>query len=266
MPDSPTPSTDRRHADRLAAAARFTVLTLNTHKGFSSFNRRFVLHELREAVRSVGADVVLLQEVIGSHSTFAVRHPTWPATPHYEFLADTIWRDFAYGRNAVYTEGHHGNALLSKFPIVRYENHDVSVGRHEERGLLHCVLQLPGQNRDLHVICVHLGLREVHRRLQIDSLGELIRQGVPADAPLIVAGDFNDWRGRGHRRLLDCGLREAFADAAGKPARSFPARWPLLRLDRVYYRNATLSQPRVLSALPWRRLSDHAALTVEVQP
>lgn len=252
-------------AQAAAAAARFTVLTLNTHKGFSTFNRRFVLHELREAVRAVGADVVLLQEVIGSHSVFAVRHPRWPATPHYEFLADTIWSDFAYGRNAVYTEGHHGNAVLSKFPIVSFDNHDVSIGRHEERGLLHCVLQLPGQARELHVICVHLGLREVHRRAQIDSLCELIQQRIPADAPLIVGGDFNDWRGLGNRRLLDCGLREAFVDVSGKPARSFPVRWPVLRLDRIYCRNVTLSMPRVLSALPWRRLSDHAALTVEVQ-
>ncbi|MGV2481981.1 UNVERIFIED_CONTAM: EEP domain-containing protein, partial [Salmonella enterica subsp. enterica serovar Weltevreden] len=81
------------------------LLTLNIHKGFSLFNRRFVLHDLREAVRGVPADIVLLQEVIGDHEGHALRHAGWPATPHYEFLADTIWSDFAYGRNAVYTQG-----------------------------------------------------------------------------------------------------------------------------------------------------------------
>lgn len=41
------------------------VLTINTHKGFTAFNRRFILPELREAVRSVSADIVCLQEVMG---------------------------------------------------------------------------------------------------------------------------------------------------------------------------------------------------------
>lgn len=242
----------------------FKLLTLNTHKGFDSFNRRFVLHELREAVRGESADIVFLQEVLGSHDTHAVRVAGWPTTSQYEFLADSIWQDFAYGKNAVYTEGHHGNALLSKFPIVRYENHDVSVGTHEQRGLLHCVLRVPGHALDVHAVCVHLGLREAHRRQQLDQLCELVSHEVPADAPLFVAGDFNDWRLRANRQLQDCGLREAFMQVRGRLARSFPVRWPLLKLDRIYYRNARLADPQVLSTLPWSRLSDHAALTAEV--
>lgn len=250
---------------RVTAAPSFKLLTLNTHKGFTSFNRRFVLHELREAVRGVSADIVFLQEVLGSHSAHAVDHPSWPATPQYEFLADTIWRDFAYGRNAVYTEGHHGNAILSKFPIVRFENHDVSIGRHEQRGLLHCVLRVPGSTLDVHAICVHLGLREAHRRQQMRQLCRLIADEVPDEAPLFVAGDFNDWWLRANRRLRRCGLQEAFVQARGHLARSFPVRWPLLKLDRIYFRNARVARPRVLSAPPWSQLSDHAALTAEVE-
>src|SRR5882672_5681916 len=98
----------------------FKVLTLNTHKGFTTFNRKFVLHELREAVRATGADIVFLQEVQGSHEKHSRRHANYLSTPHYEFLADAIWKEFAYGRNAVYPHGHHGNAVLSKFPISRY--------------------------------------------------------------------------------------------------------------------------------------------------
>jgi endonuclease/exonuclease/phosphatase family metal-dependent hydrolase len=247
------------------APLSFKLLTLNTHKGFNQFNRRFVLHELREAVRTVSADIVFLQEVLGEHSAHAVRHAAWPTMPQYEFLADTIWRDFAYGRNAVYTEGHHGNALLSKFPIVRFENHDVSVGRHEQRGLLHCVLRVPNQVLDVHTICVHLGLRENHRREQLRRLCGLITREVPDDAPLFVAGDFNDWWLRADRRLRDCGLDEAFKAVHGHLARSFPVRWPLLKLDRLYFRNATVQSPQVLSSLPWSRLSDHAALSAEVR-
>lgn len=243
---------------------RFKLLTLNTHKGFNSFNRRFVLHELREAVRAEAADIVFLQEVLGSHEAHAVRVPSWPQTSQYEFLADSIWQDFAYGKNAVYTDGHHGNALLSKFPIVRYENHDVSVGTQEQRGLLHCVLRVPERELDVHTVCVHLGLREVHRRQQLQQLCELIRDKVPADAPLFVAGDFNDWWLRANRRLQGYGLREAFVENRGHLARSFPVRWPMLKLDRIYYRNARVENPQALSAMPWSRLSDHAALSAEV--
>ncbi len=45
----------------------FKVLTINTHKGFTTFNRRFILPELRDAVRTVAADIVCLQEVMGAH-------------------------------------------------------------------------------------------------------------------------------------------------------------------------------------------------------
>lgn len=245
----------------------FTVLTVNTHKGFTQFNRRFILHELREAVRAVSADLVFLQEVLGSHQEFARRHgDRWPDTPHYEFLADSIWNDFAYGRNAVYPHGHHGNALLSKFPILRYENRDASVGEHEQRGLLHCVLDAKGTGVEVHAICAHLGLREQHRTQQFELLCRLIEDEIPPEAALVVAGDFNDWRRRGHGLLQACaGLREVFVEHTGQLARTFPARFPLLPLDRIYVRNLELVQPMVLSMKPWSHLSDHAALAAELR-
>jgi endonuclease/exonuclease/phosphatase family metal-dependent hydrolase len=134
------------------------VLTVNTHKGFTFFNRKFILHELRDAVRAVSADVVFLQEVQGEHIKHPAKFLNWPESPHYEFLADEIWPEFAYGRNAVYPSGHHGNAVLSKFPIVHYKNHDVSISGPEKRGLLHCVLKVPKREVEIHAICVHLGL------------------------------------------------------------------------------------------------------------
>lgn len=84
--------------------------------------------------------------------------------PQYEFLADSLWEGFAYGRNAVYPDGDHGNALLSRFPISRYQNVDISVAGEEKRGMLHCELTVPGYaGTPLHMICVHLGLREQDR-------------------------------------------------------------------------------------------------------
>lgn len=239
------------------------VLTINTHKGFSFLNRRFILPELRDAVRTLSSDVVFLQEVLGTHHRHGERYDNWPDAPHYEFLADTMWPDFAYGRNAVYPDGHHGNALLSKFPILHYENLDVSITGTEERGLLHTILDVPGQ-LDLHAICVHLGLREGHRREQLRLLCRLLDQ-VPADEPVIVAGDFNDWRQRADAQLAGCDLKEVFVEAHGAPARSFPARFPLLRLDRIYVRNLDIHEPRTLYRRPWSHLSDHAPLAVEVR-
>ena len=242
------------------------VLTVNIHKGFTFFNRKFILPELREAVRKIGADVVFLQEVTGSHTQHGNKFDNYPDTPHYEFLADSIWPDFAYGRNAVYNKGDHGNALMSKFPIVRFENHDVSITGPERRGLLHCELQIPGRETNLHAVCVHLSLREDHRTLQMEKLCDLIKKQVPVQAPLIVAGDFNDWRHRALIQLADgAGLHEVFVTANGHPARTFPARRPLLRLDRIYVRNAIGHKPSVLPRKPWSHLSDHAPLAAVIE-
>lgn len=242
-----------------------TVLTVNIHKGFDWFNRRFVLKELRDAVRGESADIVFLQEVLGSHELHATRFVDWPVVGHYEFLADTVWKDFAYGQNAVYPDGHHGNALLSKFPILSHQNHDVSVGDAERRGMLHCVVELPEPLPALHVVCVHLGLREHHRNEQLQMLCRMVKTEVPPEAPLVIAGDFNDWRMKAHGMLERCaGLREAFVDSVGRAAKTFPARWPMLPLDRIYVRNVKVERPRVLGSRPWSHLSDHAPLAAEI--
>lgn len=242
------------------------VLTVNAHKGFNIFNRKFVLNELREAVRQVGAEIVFLQEVLSEHALHAKRHSNWPTATQYEFLADSIWPNFAYGRNAVYPDGDHGNALLSKFPILSHRNFDVTQHGDEQRGLLYCVLWIAPIATRLHVICVHLGLSERHRRAQLQLLCSLIDTSVPATAPLVVAGDFNDWRVKAHQSLNRCaGLHEVFVHADGAAAKTFPSRWPLLRLDRIYVRNAGVHTPVVLPRKPWSHLSDHAPLAAEIQ-
>ena len=185
------------------------LLTVNIHRGYNAFNRRFVLHELREAVRAMGSDLVFLQEVEGGASrAIAVAVGT-----QYEFLADEIWPEHAYGRNAVAEGQDHGNAVLSRLPVLRSQNHDVSLPGAEPRGLLHCVLARPGGAPELHVMCVHLGLSEIHRHHQLTQLCQLVQREVPPDAPLVVAGDFNDWRLRADALLAPCGLHEVFRQA-----------------------------------------------------
>ncbi|KFN45704.1 endonuclease/exonuclease/phosphatase family protein [Arenimonas composti] len=239
------------------SAGTLRLLTLNMHKGRAAWNRRHVLAELREAVRSTGADIVCLQEVIGESA--AASGPA-EARPHYEYLADELWPQYAYGRNAVHPAGHHGNALLSRWPIVQWQNHDVSQPDSEPRGLLHCTVAVEA-DWPLHVVCVHLGLREAHRRAQARRLLEL-SAALPASEPLLVAGDFNDWR----RRLdpiLCTGFESAFAGVCDGCPRTFPARLPLLPLDRVYLRGLRLQSACVLSARPWPHLSDHLPLLIE---
>ena len=199
-----------------------TVMTVNTHKGFTTFNRKFILPELRDAVRKVGADVVFLQEVLGTHEEHGKKAQrrrrttsSWPTASG---------REFAYGRNMVYPKGHHGNAVMSKFPIVHYQNHDVSIAGPEKRGLLHCVLQ---RARPRASTCTRSASTWAWpRRIASSSWSCCARSSAPrcpTAAPLIVAGDFNDWRRRAHDLLWrEAGLKEVFVTAYGESARTFP--------------------------------------------
>ena len=242
------------------------VSTYNIHKGFSQFNRRMMIRELRDHLQLLGADIIFLQEVQGRHSRHAARFEDWPEEPQYEFLADQVWPDFAYGRNAVYDHGHHGNAILSRYPILRAENEDVSHHALERRGMLHCEIELPEIAQPLHCICVHLALHERGRRHQVGAIIDRLNREVPGDAPVVVAGDFNDWRNRAGKRLEeDLGLEEACRDHRGKPERTFPSSFPVLRLDRIYVRGFRVRHTHVHHGPMWRRLSDHAALSAHLQ-
>ncbi|MBA2689297.1 MAG: endonuclease/exonuclease/phosphatase family protein [Burkholderiales bacterium] len=242
------------------------VATYNIHKGFSHFNRRLTVYELRDQLRTIGADVVFLQEVVGYSARHALRHKNWPTAPQHEFLADSIWSDFAYGRNAVSDQSHHGNAILSRYPIVRFDNEDISTNSVEDRGLLHAEIEVPGWPQRLHCVCAHLGLTARGRRIQMQAVCERIEALVPMDAPLILAGDFNDWRAKASDPLGHLGVVEVFEITQGRPARSFPARLPLLRLDRIYIRGFNVKHAHVHVGAGWLRVSDHVALTANLTP
>jgi endonuclease/exonuclease/phosphatase family metal-dependent hydrolase len=244
--------------------ASISILSINANAGLDVTRRRYVLPALRDAIHAVDADIVCVQEVLGEQALHAQRHPGSPRIAHHEYLAGTRWPHSAYGCNAVFADGNQGNALLSKFKFTESHNHDVSIGSHEPRGLLHGVVRLP-QRRHLHVINVHLGLLESHRQQQVELLCRFIESEIPDEAPLIVAGDFNDWRKCIHAALRNAGLREVFEEATGSLARTFPARLPLLPLDRIYLRNATACNVDVLSLHPWSHLSDHAALYAQIE-
>jgi len=240
------------------------IATYNIHKGFSQFNRRVVLQELRERLRELDADIVFLQEVQGEHSLHGLHHVNYPAAPQHEFLADEFWPHSAYGMNSVYEEGHHGNAILSRFPIIQTFNKDISAHRFESRGLLHCEVEMGGQR--VHCLCVHFGLFAKGRREQTSALIEHVLNEIPIDAALIIAGDFNDWRNKLSRMLAnELDVQDVFDLHAGKPARSFPSRVPLFRLDRIYVRGFKVRACDVHTGGKWLRLSDHAALSAQLE-
>ena len=142
------------------------VLTYNIHKGYCAGNRRFVLESMRERIDETGADVVFLQEIHGNAIKSAAKRKrfSYPDQPHFEYLADEAWPHYAYGRNAIYRGGDHGNTILSMHPFVSWENIDVSIFPRSSRSILHGIIELPGKNTRLHTLCVHLGLLEKERR------------------------------------------------------------------------------------------------------
>ena len=240
------------------------VTTYNIHKGFSQFNRRMMVHELRERLRQLNSDIVFLQEVQGLHLGHAENHDNWPDSPQHEFLAEDVWAASAYGRNMAYDHGHHGNAILSRFPILHSHNQDVTHLQFEKRGMLHCRIELPN-GPAVHCVCVHLSLFGYSRRKQMAALADYLDELAEPNAPLIVAGDFNDWRNRvGEDLTRRLGLQEVFSGPSGKPVCSFPAALPMFRLDRIYVRGFDVKHTEVHHGMPWSAISDHAALSAHL--
>jgi endonuclease/exonuclease/phosphatase family metal-dependent hydrolase len=242
-----------------------TVVTYNIHKGLSQFNRRLVLHDIREGLKKLDCDVAFLQEVQGKDDKNARRHVTWPGVSQHEFLTHEGCHA-VYGMNAVYQHGHHGNAVVSRHPIPTWENIDISHHPIESRGLLHCEVQVDGWKEPLHCINVHLGLWARSRRFQLEWMAERIKAAVPKGAPVIVAGDFNDWQRKASEYLAtELGLYEVFERHEGRLARSYPAQMPVFTLDRIYVRGLEVSSVQRHTGAPWSRLSDHVALAATLR-
>ena len=131
--------------------------------------------------------------------------------------------------NAVYDHGHHGNALLSCFPIDDTHNHDVSDHAYEQRGILHCVLKT--DKCPVHCYVVHLGLFESGRGRQTAGADRGVNKSAPNGEPVIIAGDFNDWRNTLSDKLRkELGVVEVFDELgtrlhAGRPGAQ-PGRAP----------------------------------------
>lgn len=163
------------------------VVSYNIHKG-RSLSGRDSLSDLRLGLHGLRPDLMFLQEVQGRNEKHSALHM------QHESLAAALHMDCAYGCNAIRSQTDHGNALLSKHTILSFENQDISDHKLEQRGLLHGVIDVGG--REVHCFVVHLGLFASSRIRQIEVMTDRISRMVPEGAPMLIAGDFNDWKDR----------------------------------------------------------------------
>jgi endonuclease/exonuclease/phosphatase family metal-dependent hydrolase len=242
---------------------KLRILSYNIHKGFTIGNRDFILEQIRLALREMNADILFLQEVLGDHQDKKCRIPEWKTAIQFEYLADTVWPHFAYGKNAVYPEGHHGNAILSKFPIVDWTNFSISTNRFEQRGLLKAKVKIPEIDREILLANTHLDLTQNGRNLQTDMLVKYMK--MEQDLPWVLVGDFNDWNKKISPRIEQTlGAKEVFRSVHGKYPATFPSFFPMLSLDRVFVHNLTPVKAVALTDSHWKNLSDHLPLYVEL--
>ncbi|TFL14737.1 endonuclease [Pusillimonas caeni] len=241
------------------------IVSYNIHKGRSAIGSRESLSQLRLGLYGLHPDLLFLQEVQGRNERQNILHA------QHESLGAALDMDYCYGCNAIRAQTDHGNALLSRYDILSYENQDISDHKLEQRGLLHATIMV--DDTQVHCLVVHLGLFAGGRTRQIMALVERIKRMVPADAPMIIAGDFNDWTNRlAPLFVQQLGLYEVFAvSPQGLATRSMPLHHTVKRLGRTLRSRSGLADsvhelginglarmtppPRTFpSAFPWLRL------------
>ena len=260
---------------------RLRVATYNIHKGVTVFGWRSRVAEVRLALHRMDADLVFLQEVQDRNDRLARRTEGRAGMNQLDTLSSSGYEHRAYGVNAIYPHGNHGNAILSRLRMEHVANHDISDHMLESRGMLHAVAQPPrGARAPIHLLCAHFGLARRSRLRQADWVARFVEREIPAGAPIILAGDFNDWRRDVDERLRDrLGMHEVADEyqATGwierllgwrrpvQVARTFPAFAPCLTLDRIYLRGLRVCAARVPRGRSWARISDHAPLIADVE-
>lgn len=239
----------------------FVVTSYNIHKGMSPLNRFVKLQGMAEALSLVHSDILCLQEVQGQNLKRALKYNEYPDQSQYAWFGEylDIGKNVNYGANVRYTHGHHGNAVLSRYRLDPKHNVNVSVGRLEKRGVLHCEIII--DDKPIVVLNAHLNLLHKDRIKQYQAIIDYVSDVVDKDTPLILAGDFNDWTKQSSKLLAQLGMTEVFEAMYGDNPKTFPAKLPLLKLDRLYVKNLTIQQALVHKDYPWSALSDHLPIS-----
>lgn len=204
-------------------------------------------HRTANVIRRVAPDVTALQEVELRHRGRDI------LAPLLDEPRSQIVEAPAMGEG----DNWYGQALFSRFPIADCTIHDLSVSRYEPRRLIEAVVDTSGGS--LRILATHLGLKHRERLRQFEQIRRVISD--KPDLPTALCGDFNAWWPfiRIMREVFGYGRRPRRA-----PPRTYPARWPLLPLDRI----EALAPGHVVSAEAVRidpGASDHLPVVAEIR-
>ncbi|MEQ1956055.1 endonuclease/exonuclease/phosphatase family protein [Mesorhizobium sp. CN2-181] len=224
-----------------------TIASYNVHKCVG-VDGRFDPARIVDVICELNADVVALQEAderIGDRRGLldlgALRRKTGLVPTHPQ-------------RND--SHGWHGNLILVRRGVVQGFR-QVKLPGLEPRGALIVDLEISGVA--LRVIAAHFGLLRRSRAQQAHALLEATH---PVMQPTILLGDLNEWRVR-NRSSLNALLPHFGPIHAVLP--SFPSRFPLLALDRILARPASLISRIEVHQSPLARLaSDHLPLKAQL--
>lgn len=239
------------------------VLTFNIHKGFNWNNSKVTIKHLKENLERLHPDIVLLQEVVGENLHHEKKFDNWISN-QFDFLAKDLWSESVYSKHALFDHRHHGNVILSKFPVIFSETEDISLNKFEQRSILYS--QLEYENNLIHVLCVHLNLLGRDRKKQYQLIKKYIKSKSIGTDPIILAGDFNDWNQQASKNLLSINdLHDAHKSIHGSYGKTFPAIMPMIKLDRIYTKGFKINSSEVLSGIEWNSLSDHLPIHIEIE-
>lgn len=243
---------------------RLKVLSFNIHKGYDWKNTVYTLEAMKDFIKSTQADLVFLQEVVGKNERYKEKGIV---DTQFEYFADALWPHYSYAQNALYDHGHHGNLILSKYPIESWENINLTTNTFEQRGMLICKINIPKKESPFYAACLHLNLLHKERIKQYDKIHQFIHEKNHTENPsLIIAGDFNDWNMRASDTFEELlGMQEVHKFANGSYARTFPAAFPFLSLDRIYVKNMKVLHAQTMAEEHHTSLSDHLPLFCEVE-
>lgn len=227
-----------------------TIVSYNIHQGLTTHKRKLPFSVIKEAVYGLNGDIFLLQEVAGKVIDLA------DSPYQMGLLFEETYPFSVYQKNIQKKKSFHGNAIISRYPIASSEFLNISLRGLMKRGVIHSIVNHPSGTR-IHFLAVHLGLLQFERKKQIKKLEEYIHRHIPSTDSVILGGDFNDWRQRVSKSLELIGLEEVFLFHQFKHARTFPSLFPILHLDRIYFRNLTLLEAYCVKGKPWNLFSDH---------
>lgn len=244
---------------------RFKLLTYNIHRAIG-VDRKFQPERIAEIIAYHDPHIVLLQEV----DRGVPRSNQMDLASFFAQQLDYAHR--AVGMNVYLKMGRYGNATLSRWPIGRQRNIDLSVPPLRRRGAQHTTVHPPGlHGLTLDIFNVHLGLSAMERKAQMRRLLTAREICEPqAHHACIIAGDTNDWRGLINERCFgdvcfDCatGWRPFRASRAIK---TFPSFAPLGGLDRMFFRGGLRLLDVHTSRLKLARVaSDHLPVIAEFE-